>query len=125
MRPADGKLDPSVVDVKGLVKWFKHIHRKVEFRKPDFWVQLLDGTEVEVECKNWKAKPKPMPNRFGSTWVYRWNDHTTTSGYTILGCSRKFEKDWSPGCRKVLLLSRMDIFDAGAQRELSLSLIHI
>jgi hypothetical protein len=99
-----------------LVQWFKK--QKRAEGKPDFLVYLLNGTVVDVECKNWDAKKKPKPNEYGDLWVYFWNNTELKDGTVILGVRPKFQKEWSPGAKKVLLVSRMDIFEGIAQMEL-------
>src|SRR6266702_1432615 len=61
-------------DLRPTVKEYAHKERKHNY--PDWWVLLLDGTQVEIEVKNLSKKPKLYVRRSSDTpfWAYdyRW-----------------------------------------------------
>lgn len=88
-------------DLRPTVEEYAHKQRTHDY--PDFWVQLIDNSEVEIECKNLGKRPKEYlmgKKRETDWWAYdmRWiKPHMT--------------KVWTKGAKKVLVVSSLDVFN--------------
>lgn len=72
--------------------------------KPDFWVLLVNGSEVEIEAKNFAKKQKDYPRPGYPPWFTR----------TLWMAKDDADKDWQPTARRVFAVSHLDIYTPAA-----------
>ena len=86
-------------DLRPTVKEFARKAREHDY--PDWWVLLLNGQQVEIECKNLSKRPKKYLRKSTDSpfWAYDFDwmmSHMT--------------KVWTKGSKKVLVVSSMEVF---------------
>jgi hypothetical protein len=91
-------------DLRPTVREFAHKARVNDY--PDWHVILLDGGQVEIECKNLSKRPKKYVRRSTDSpfWAYDYN--------WLIG---HMTKVWSKGAKKILVVSSMQVFTPRAQ----------
>src|SRR5438445_13681610 len=77
----------------------EYAHKESKHKFPDWWVLLLNGTQVEIEAKNLSKRPKKYVKRPTDTpfWAYDY-------GWIV----EHMTKNWTKGSKRLLVASSME-----------------